>query len=110
MPSRVSAARECAFAVVRRVFEDDAYADRAFYAEAAERRLAPRDRAFAMALAYGTVQRKATLDHVAAAFTSRPPGRLDAPVLAAVRLGLIQLLLIEGVGHHAPVPQARELG
>jgi 16S rRNA (cytosine967-C5)-methyltransferase len=109
MPSRVSAARECAFAVVRRVFEDDAYADRAFYAEAAERRLAPRDRAFAMALAYGTVQRRATLDHVAAAFTSRPLGRLDAPVLAAVRLGLMQLLLMDGVADHAAVHESVEL-
>ena len=65
MASGVSAARECAYAVVRRVFEHDAYADRAFHAEAASRHLEGRDRAFAMALAYGTVQRKATLDHVA---------------------------------------------
>ena len=90
MPSGVSPARECAYAVVRRVFEQDAYADRALHAEA-EAGLDGRDRAFAMALAYGTVQRKATLDHVAAAFTDRPLTRLDAPVLAALRLGLMQL-------------------
>ena len=53
MASGVSAARECAYAVVRRVFEQDAYADRAFHAEAQSRHLDGRDRGFAMALAYG---------------------------------------------------------
>jgi 16S rRNA (cytosine967-C5)-methyltransferase len=109
MPSGVSAARECAYAVVRRVFEQDAYADRAFHAEAEARRLDGRDRSFAMALAYGTVQRKATLDHVAAAFTERSPARLDAPVLAALRVGLMQVLLMGGVADHAAVHESVEL-
>jgi 16S rRNA (cytosine967-C5)-methyltransferase len=105
----VSAARECAYAVVRRVFEQDAYADRAFHAEAQARRLEGRDRSFAMALTYGTVQRRATLDHVAAAFTDRPLTRLDDPVLAALRLGLMQLLLMDGVADHAAVHESVEL-
>jgi 16S rRNA (cytosine967-C5)-methyltransferase len=109
MAGGVSAARECAYAVLRRVFEQDAYADRAFHAEARARRLAGRDRSFAMALAYGTVQRRATLDHVAAAFTGRPLTRLDAPVLAALRLGLMQLLLMDGVADHAAVHESVEL-
>jgi 16S rRNA (cytosine967-C5)-methyltransferase len=109
MASGVSAARECAYAVVRRVFEQDAYADRAFYAEAQARGLDGRDRAFAMALAYGTVQRKATLDHVVAAFSQRPPERLDAPILAALRLGLMQVLLMDGVADHAAVHESVEL-
>ncbi len=103
----VSPARECAYRVVRRVFEDDAYADRAFHAEAA--RLDGRDRALAMALAYGTVQRRATLDHVMARLTGRPPAKLDPPVLAALRLGLMQLLLMEGVAEHAAVHESVEL-
>ncbi|MFZ1997426.1 MAG: transcription antitermination factor NusB, partial [Solirubrobacteraceae bacterium] len=109
MAAGVSAARECAYAVVRRVFEQEAYADRAFHAEARARRLDGRDRSFAMALAYGTVQRRATLDHVAAAFTERPLARLDAPVLAALRLGLMQLLLMDGVADHAAVHESVEL-
>ena len=94
---------------MRRVFEQDAYADRALHAEARARRLDGRDRAFAMALVYGTVQRKATLDHVAAAFTERSPARLDAPVLAALRLGLMQILLMDGVADHAAVNESVEL-
>ncbi|HZE03760.1 MAG TPA: 16S rRNA (cytosine(967)-C(5))-methyltransferase RsmB [Solirubrobacteraceae bacterium] len=102
-----SPARACAYAVVRRVFEHGAYADRAFHAQA--RGLDGRDRAFAMALAYGTVQRRATLDHVAASLISRPLDRLDPPVLAAVRLGLMQILFMAGVADHAAVHEAVEL-
>ena len=70
----VSPGRACAYAVVRRVFEQGAYADRALAAEA--KALDPRDRAFATALAYGAVQRCRTLDHVAQRFSSRPLERL----------------------------------
>ncbi|HEY5198762.1 MAG TPA: transcription antitermination factor NusB, partial [Solirubrobacteraceae bacterium] len=57
-----SEARACALEVVRRTFEDRAYTDRAMHAAA--RGLDPRDRALAMRLAYGAVQRRATIDHV----------------------------------------------
>ena len=84
-------ARRCAYAVVRRVFEQDAYADRAFRAEADRLELDGRDRAFAMSLAYGVVQRRATLDHVIESLSDRAAERIDAPVLAALRLGVHQL-------------------
>jgi 16S rRNA (cytosine967-C5)-methyltransferase len=103
----VSPARACAYAVVRRVFEQGAYADRAFHAEARE--LQGRERSFAMALAYGTVQRRATLDYVAARLSARPPEQLDPPVLAALRLGLMQVLLLDGVAEHAAVHESVEL-
>jgi 16S rRNA (cytosine967-C5)-methyltransferase len=93
--------------VIRRVSEQDAYTDRAFAAEAAE--LAPRERALAMALSYGTVQRLATLDHVAAGLSDLPLERLDPPVLAAVRLGLFELLYLSGSADHAAVNETVEL-
>lgn len=93
--------------MIRRVFEHGAYADRALGAEAAE--LEPRERSLAMALSFGTVQRRATLDHVAGRLSSRPPDSLDAPVLAALRLGLFQLLLLDGVADHAAVNESVEL-
>jgi 16S rRNA (cytosine967-C5)-methyltransferase len=89
------------------VFEHGAYADRALHAEAAH--LDRRDRSLAMALAYGTVQRKATLDHVIAQLSTRPPQRLDSPVLAALRLGLMQLLLLDGIADHAAINESVEL-
>jgi 16S rRNA (cytosine967-C5)-methyltransferase len=103
----VSPARVCALRVIRRVFEEGAYADRAFAGEAAP--LEPRDRALAMALSYGTAQRLATLDHVAGALLDGPLERLDPPVLAVVRLGLFELLYLGGAAPHAVVNESVEL-
>jgi 16S rRNA (cytosine967-C5)-methyltransferase len=93
--------------VIRRVFEQGAYADRALTGEAAD--LEPRDRALAMALTYGTVQRRATLDHIAAQLLDRPLHRLEAPVLAVLRLGLFELLFMGGAAEHAAVNESVEL-
>jgi 16S rRNA (cytosine967-C5)-methyltransferase len=100
-------ARVCAYAVLRRVFEQDAYADRALQAEAAG--LEPRDRALAMRLAYGAVQRKGTLDHLIECLAERPAAALDAPLLAALRLGLYELLYLRGAPDYAVVADAVEL-
>ena len=78
----VAPARRAAYEVVRRVFEDDAYADRAL--RSASEGLDERDRAFARRLAYGTVQRVRTLDHAIEALGRRPVRKLDAPVRAAL--------------------------
>ena len=100
-------AAACAYTVLRRVFEQGAYADRALQAEAAG--LEPRDRALAMRLAYGAVQRKGTLDHLIERLTERPAAALDAPVLAALRLGLYELLYLSGAPDYAVVAEAVEL-
>ncbi len=102
-------ARTVAYAVLRRVFEQDAWADRALHAEAARHRLDGRDLALATRLAYGAVQRRRTLDHVAGTLARRAPERLDAPVLAALRLGLLQLLYLDRVPAHAAVDASVEL-
>jgi 16S rRNA (cytosine967-C5)-methyltransferase len=103
----VSPARRAAYEVVRRVFEQDAYADRAL-ATAAEG-LDERDRALAHRLAYGTVQRVRTLDHAIETLGRRPVRKLDAPVLAALRLGAYQLGFLEGIADYAAVNESVEL-
>jgi 16S rRNA (cytosine967-C5)-methyltransferase len=105
----VSPARACALTVVRRVFEQGAYADRVFASEAAAAGLEPRERALAMRIAYGTVQRRLTLDHVASGLVRRPLSELEPAVLAALRIGLYQLLYLEGVADHAAVNESVEL-
>jgi 16S rRNA (cytosine967-C5)-methyltransferase len=105
--ARVAPARRCAYVVLRRVFEDGAYADRALHGEA--KRLDARDRALAMRLLYGTVQRKGTLDHLIELLAERPAQRLDARLLAALRLGLYELLYLSGAPDHAVVADAVEL-
>ncbi len=103
----VAPARRCAYTVLRRVFEQGAYADRALHGEAAG--LDPRDRALAMRLAYGAVQRKGTLDHLIELLADRPVSALDPPVLAALRLGLYELLYLQGAPDYAVVADAVEL-
>jgi len=103
-PPPVSPARRCAYRVIRRVFEQGAYADRALHATAAG--LASRERAQATRLAYGAVQRRGTVDHLVGRLTSRPLQRLDAPVLAALRLGGYELLFSGGAAPHAAVNEA----
>lgn len=104
-----SGARQVAYTVVRRVFEQGAYADRALHAEARRAGLAGRELAFATQLAYGTVQRRRTLDHIAQRLAGRPADRLDPAVRAAVELGLLQLLFLDGVADHAAVHETVEL-
>jgi 16S rRNA (cytosine967-C5)-methyltransferase len=103
----IAPARRCAYVVLRRVFEDGAYADRALHGEA--KQLDPRDRALAMRLVYGTVQRKGTLDYLIERLADRSPEKLDARLLAALRLGLYELLYLSGAPDHAVVADGVEL-
>jgi 16S rRNA (cytosine967-C5)-methyltransferase len=93
----IAPARRAAFDTVRRVFEDDAYADRAF--TAAAQGLDDRDRALAQRIAYGTVQRVRTIDHGIDRLGRRPARKLDAPVLAALRIAGYQLAWMDVPAH-----------
>jgi 16S rRNA (cytosine967-C5)-methyltransferase len=105
--SDVSPARAVAFRVLRRVFEDGAYADRAL--RSASTALDDRDRALARRLAFGAVQRRRTLDHAIEVLGRRPVHKLDPPVAAALRLGAYQLAFMDGVPRYAAVNESVEL-
>src|SRR5215211_1198602 len=100
----VTPARRAAYAVVRRVLTEGAWADRALHGEA--RDLSPRDRSLAKQLAFGTVQRRLTLDHV---IDERTKGRLEPGVRAALQLGLFQLLFLDRVAEHAAIAVLRRV-
>jgi 16S rRNA (cytosine967-C5)-methyltransferase len=106
---RVSPARALAFATVRATFEDGAFTERAFRAEADRLELRGRDRAQAQRLAYGAVQRRGTSDVAIERLAGRSTRLLDPPVLAALRLGLYELLFADATPDHAAVDQAVEL-
>ncbi len=103
----VSPARAAAYAVLLRVFEEGAYADRAL--RTAVEGLDERDRQLARRLAFGTVQRRRTLDHALAGVGRRPVEKLDPPVRAALRLGAYQLGYLDGVPRYAAVNESVEL-
>ena len=107
--SSVAPARRCAYAVLRRVFEQGAWTDRALRGEAGRLQLDARDLALATQLSYGAVQRRATLDHLIEALARRAVERLDPPVLAALRLGVFQLAFLDRVPAHAAVGESVEL-
>jgi len=102
----VSPARAAAYETVFRVFEQDAYADRALPTAVAS--LDQRDRAFAQRLAYGTIQRVRTLDYAIEQLGRRTVRKLDPPVRAALRLGAYELGFMQ-TPRHAAVNEAVEL-
>jgi 16S rRNA (cytosine967-C5)-methyltransferase len=108
-PGRVSPARALAFATLRSGFEEGAFIERAFRAEADRLRLSGRDRAQAQRLTYGAVQRRGTSDVAIERLAGRSTRLLDPPVLAALRLGLYELLFADATPDHAAVDQAVEL-
>ena len=62
-----------------------------------------RDRDFLRALVKKTLRGAIRLDHVLQRHLRQPAASLDPPVLAALRLGAAQLLLMDRVPAHAAV-------
>jgi 16S rRNA (cytosine967-C5)-methyltransferase len=107
--SAVAPARSLAFATVRATFENGAHTERSFRDGADRLGVDGRERAQAQRLAYGAVQRRGTTDAAIERLSGRSIRLLDPPVLAALRLGLYELLFADGTPDHAAVDQAVEL-
>jgi 16S rRNA (cytosine967-C5)-methyltransferase len=100
-------ARRVAYEVVRRTFEEDAYADRAF--PSAARGLDARDRRQAMRLAFGAVQRVRTVDHAMETLARRAPAKLQPQLRSALRVSGYEVLFSDGVPARAAVSEGVEL-
>ena len=98
-----------ALRVITRVFDEAAYADRAFTGEAEKAKVDARDRALAMHLAFGTVQRRRTLDAALEEIASRPVQRLERRLAHVLQLGVFQILFADGIPSHAAVSESVEL-
>jgi len=107
--SKVTPERQVAYAVLRRTFENDEYTEAAFRDEAEKRKLAGRSRSQAMRMAYGAVQRKGSVDAIVSGFIKKKGQRPNPPVIAALRLGIFELLFSDGTPDHAVVDQAVSL-
>jgi 16S rRNA (cytosine967-C5)-methyltransferase len=105
----IAPARQLAFETIRASFEHDAHTERSFRQAADEAKLDSRERGQAQRLAFGTVQRRGTIDAALERLVDRPLRDLDPPVLAALRLGVYELLFADGTPDHAAVDQAVEL-
>ena len=105
----IAPARRLAYETIRASFERDAHTERFFREAADERGLEGRERAQAQRLAYGAVQRRGTTDAALERLVDRPLRELDPPLIAALRLGMYELLFADGTPDHAAVDQAVEL-
>lgn len=105
----IAPARGLAFETIRATFEHDAHTERFFREEADRRKLPGRERAQAQRLAFGAVQRRATTDAAVERLAERSTHLLDPPVIAALRLGLYELLFADATPDHAAVDQAVDL-
>jgi 16S rRNA (cytosine967-C5)-methyltransferase len=105
----IAPARKLAFETLRATFEQGVHTER-FFRETADREdLDGRERAQAQRLAFGAVQRRGTADAAIERLAERSLRLLDPPVIAALRLGLYELLFADGTPDHAAVDQAVEL-
>jgi 16S rRNA (cytosine967-C5)-methyltransferase len=102
--TEVAPARAVAHLVVRAVFANGAFADRTLHRQSEG--LSARDRQLAMRLAYGTVQRRMTLDHLIERLSDRPASKLDQVVLSVLRMGLYELCYMDGAPDRAVVNDA----
>lgn len=107
--SQVTPERQAAYAVLRRTFEGGEFTEAAFRDEAEALGLEGRSRSQAMRMSFGAVQRKGTTDAVVAGFIRKKGQRPDPPVIAALRLGVFELLFSDGTPDHAVVDQAVSL-
>ena len=104
----IAPARRVAYDVVLRVFEEDAYADRALRhrGRAASTRATARSRSGSRT---GPSSACRTLDHALEEVGRRPMRKLDPPVRAALRIGAYQLAYLDAVPAYAAVGESVEL-
>ncbi len=109
MRPRASDARALAWEILRRVEEEQSYADVLLGHRLRDARLPVRDQALATRLVYGTIAWQGYLDHIIAACARRPPEALDAPIRTLLRLALFQICLLTKIPPFAAVATAVEL-
>ena len=74
-----------------------------------EAALPPSERGLATEIACGVVRRQATLDAVLKSLVSRPVSQVEAALWTILRIGVYQILMLDGVPPHAAVHETVEL-
>ena len=104
----VSPARLAAFRILLRVQREESYASELLHSSLTDS-LQENDLRLATELIFGTLRQQRLLDHVLASCSAKALARLDAEVLAALRLGAYQILFLQRVPGHAAVHESVEL-
>lgn len=108
-PAPTSTGRDVARAVLARVAEEAAYANRALSAALDRARgLSPEDRALGTELVYGVLRRQARIDRALEAVSDRGLSDVDPRVRVALRVAAYQMLFLDRIPHYAAVNDAVE--
>ncbi len=107
-PARTSFARSAAFEILLRVEREKSYASELLHS-ATFATLSVRDHGLATELVMGVLRWQSLLDQRLAAASSQELDRLDAEVLAALRLGAYQLQFLTRVPARAAIFESVEL-
>lgn len=104
----VSPARLAAFRILLRVQREESYASELLHSSQADP-LQENDLRLATELIFGTLRQQRLLDQVLVSCSAKALIRLDAEVLAALRLGAYQILFLQRVPGRAAVHESVEL-
>lgn len=102
--------RDLVYRSLLAIEKDAKYANLELSAVIGRQNLTGRDRSFYTALLYGVTEQKITLDYWIEAFTRKKTGRLDLPVVILLRMGIYQIVRMDGIPDRAAVSQTVELG
>ena len=104
----VSPARLAAFKILLRVQREESYASELLHSSLTDS-LRESDLRLATELVFGTLRQQRLLDHLLAPCSAKALTKLDAEVLATLRLGAYQLLFLQRVPRRAAVHESVEL-
>lgn len=96
-------ARDTALKILLRVNEQDGYSNLVLNSILKETNLSVKDKAFAVNLIYGVLERQITLDYVAASHANRRWSEIEPIVRNALRLGAYQLIYMDKVPPSAAI-------
>ena len=104
----VSPCRKIAYDVLRRVEAEGAYASDLLHA-ALTSRVKPADAALATEITLGVLRWRRLLDFLLERHLNKPIGRLDLPVMLALRMGQYQLRFLDKIPARAAINESVEL-
>lgn len=104
-----SSARSSALTLLTRVERDGAYSGIALAREFSGSSLSAREKSFASALFYGVLERRMTLDHLIREYSRIEFDKIELTALLLLRMGLYQLIYMDGVPEHAAVSETAAL-
>lgn len=102
-------ARQTAFELLLRIEKEGAYSNLLLDETLGKTSLDTRDKAFVSALAYGTVERKLTIDYQLCQYLSKPLKKLRPEVLVILRMGAYQIFYMDKVPDSAAVNESVKL-